>query len=667
MTERQQKHIFISYSRSDRIAVDKLVKDLRAKHYLLWMDVDPQGIEPGEDWRAELVKQMSAAEAVLACGSPDFLASPFCQEEITQAKRENKPIYPVLVRRLNPGQSLEELGINQQYADLTANYDTEFKRLIAVLPRAPLPTAFYIRNALRAAAVVLLIVLFIGGIALAVRTVNPPPVLPTEVIVPTATPSLEGYDLKVVVAPFALDTSLSEADRRLADDLVLRLSRDMERRIQALDDQSSLDIGFLGVESIPPLLDSADPTFTPEIGDQLLLERASELSLNRNFDMVFYGIIDRSEGGQLQIAPRLYIPPERFTEALEMTGAQSFGANIVLTNTNIDTAYQSSTELQGRVQAMVHTVHGISEYIAHRYSQALQAFTAAAEIPTWTEDRETLYLLQGNVYLQLAREAITSCTRTLVLQQLDLAEREYQRANPTDDTGEILPSARPAAALAEVYMLRATWSLVDDDNPCNPQVINLDDIEQALQYSESAFEATDFVKLDPALQAAIIFTKARAQATMWYVVDTNEALFHSLVEDINIETEQIITFYEANPENIVLIRTAFESLFLRGIVQTDYEGTCGETTIEDFNTALRIAENSDGAVEQSRRMFVSGALGQCYELNGQMDSAIAQYRVAYDIARTLTTGTQDRDFYGCKLQLLTGDVNIASVTASCEE
>ena len=39
----QRAHFFISYSRSDRIAVDEIVEKLRARNYRLWMDVDEQG------------------------------------------------------------------------------------------------------------------------------------------------------------------------------------------------------------------------------------------------------------------------------------------------------------------------------------------------------------------------------------------------------------------------------------------------------------------------------------------------------------------------------------------------------------------------------------------------------------------------------------------------
>jgi hypothetical protein len=626
------------------------------------MDVDPQGIEPGEDWRAELIRQMSAAEAVLACGSPDFLASPYCQEEIEQAKREGKPIYPVLVRRLNPGQSLEEIGIHQQYVDLTANYDAELKRLTSVLPRAAFPTGLLVQTALRAAAVLAVTVLLFAGVALAVRAINPPVVLPTEVVLPTDTPSLDGYDLKVVVAPFALDASLSEADRRLADDLSLRLSRDMERRIQALDGQNNVEIGFLGADQIPPLVETA-LSQAADNRDQTLLQSAAAMADNRNFDMVFYGLVSRGDDGLLVIAPRLYIPPERFSEALEMTGAQSFGADIVLTNTSMDTAYQTSTELQGRVAALVQVIRGISAYITRNYDETLRAFVAAEDVPNWTQGRETLYLLQGNVYLQLARDAITNCNRDRVLQQLGLAEGEYQRALADEDSG---PIARPQAALAEVFMLRSTWSLVDESNPCEPQQIDLDDIERALEYSEGATAAEDFAQLDPALQAAVIFTKARAQATLWYAVDLNDPLFDQYAEVIESETAEIFALYENSPDNLVLIKTAFEAYYLRGTIHADYSGECGDSTLEDYRAALAIADASRSAVERSRQMFVMGALGECYELVGETDQAIAQYRAAYDIARTLATGTQDRDLYGCKIRLLTGDRNAAAVTSDCE-
>src|SRR5260370_36510434 len=93
----QTGQIFMSYSRSDRLAVDRLFGDLRKHYYRLWMDVDERGIEPGEDWRQQLGGQMAASEAVVACISADFLSSTNFQGGIARAPQLGKSSYPVIL------------------------------------------------------------------------------------------------------------------------------------------------------------------------------------------------------------------------------------------------------------------------------------------------------------------------------------------------------------------------------------------------------------------------------------------------------------------------------------------------------------------------------------------------------------------------------------------
>ena len=47
-----RRQIFVSYSRSDLLAVKNLYEDLQNAGYALWMDVE--GIEVGEAWLKEL-------------------------------------------------------------------------------------------------------------------------------------------------------------------------------------------------------------------------------------------------------------------------------------------------------------------------------------------------------------------------------------------------------------------------------------------------------------------------------------------------------------------------------------------------------------------------------------------------------------------------------------
>jgi hypothetical protein len=179
--------IFVSYSRSDRLAVDRLVNDLRWRHYHLWIDVAVQGIEPGEDWQAELVTQMSASAAVLACLSPDFLESPYCRAEIEQAQREDKPIYPVLVGRLRSDQSPAEMQLDHiQFVDLDRDYAEGLKRLTRVLPRPPVTAGSLLERfgvalaALTVIAGLLIIAVFGSLIAPVIAGPTPTPIPPLQ-------------------------------------------------------------------------------------------------------------------------------------------------------------------------------------------------------------------------------------------------------------------------------------------------------------------------------------------------------------------------------------------------------------------------------------------------------------------------------------------------------
>ncbi|MEP6986375.1 MAG: toll/interleukin-1 receptor domain-containing protein, partial [Chloroflexota bacterium] len=188
-------HFFISYSRSDRIAVDKLVSDLRQRGYVLWMDVDERGIEPGEDWQRELTKQMSLSEGVIACISPDFLASPYCPQEIAQAQSEGKPIYPVIVRRILDDHALATIHLDRvQYADLTTNYALGFQKLLVALPPPQSPYRRIIRTASIIAAIIAVIVVIFGGISLAVREGINGVQTAVPTLVPAPTVALQNYD-----------------------------------------------------------------------------------------------------------------------------------------------------------------------------------------------------------------------------------------------------------------------------------------------------------------------------------------------------------------------------------------------------------------------------------------------------------------------------------------
>jgi tetratricopeptide (TPR) repeat protein len=649
-TKRPAAQIFISYSRSDRLAVDQLFEDLRKRYYVLWMDVDERGIEPGEKWRQELVKQVSASAAMIACVSPDFLRSAFCRDEVEQAKRENKHIFPVIVRRLDPDQSLANIGLDDlQFVDLTQGYSAGLKRLTSALPRPAFQLDIWWQrfNVLVFGAAVVLVIL-LAAVAGSLIGGNPTtPATPGATPMPTGTPTLEG-DLKVVVTPFELD-DLSETEQRLADNIVVEMSKDLEDRLKAEPSDGQLDIGILTSDVMPRVVGSAG---------------AESLAAVGNYHVVVYGSVTRNSDGYLEITPRFYIPSEQFADAPEMTGDQEFGPPIVLQSSDAPTAYQTSTELQSRVEALVYVIQGVAAYTGRDYSAALALFNRAANLPNWGTQREVLYVLRGNVYLQRARDAITECNRATVLTQLERAQTQYQEALVTDEDGRAL-LARPYAAMAEVSMLQASWSPENEGNPCDPPQFDLDKVDEALRYSEMALDAQDYFAAVNVIRVQALFTHARAQATKQQVIDPNDPEYSQLARDITRSASDVLSVYQTDSGNETLRRVAFEAYLLRGFENMSVSGTCEESSLADFQAAIDLR-----GIQTSRRMFAWDFLGQCYEHRPEQSDettagAIAAYREAYRIAETLE-GDVNRNIYGCLLIRLTGDADAAEVSAPCD-
>jgi hypothetical protein len=96
--------IFISYSRQDKQIVDQLASILERGGQRPWIDRD---LMPGQRWRNELKQSITDCDAFLIALSPDALDSDWCLWEFEEAVRQEKPIFPVLVRKV--GELPEEM------------------------------------------------------------------------------------------------------------------------------------------------------------------------------------------------------------------------------------------------------------------------------------------------------------------------------------------------------------------------------------------------------------------------------------------------------------------------------------------------------------------------------------------------------------------------------
>jgi len=87
--------IFVSYSRKDLAAADRLVSALKAAGFEAYLD--RQDIAPGEPWQERLGTLILAADSVVFVLSPNSAASPICAWEVAESERLSKRLLPVIV------------------------------------------------------------------------------------------------------------------------------------------------------------------------------------------------------------------------------------------------------------------------------------------------------------------------------------------------------------------------------------------------------------------------------------------------------------------------------------------------------------------------------------------------------------------------------------------
>ncbi|MBI1281778.1 MAG: TIR domain-containing protein [Anaerolineaceae bacterium] len=622
----KRSHLFVSYSRSDRIAVDKLVADLRQRGYVLWMDVDERGIEPGEDWQQELTKQMSDSEGVIACISPDFLASPYCPLEIAQAQRENKPIYPAIVRRLSDDHGLSAIGLDHvQYTDLALNYESGLRKLLVALPSPQSPYRKWVRNGSIITAVIALIILIFGGISLAVRQ-GITSVQPTATsLPPTATAALQNYDVSVVLSYFVVDTpdKVSQAD---ADAVIERFAKSLDQQLSSELSGSKLKLSYkmdgpAGVTRIT----GKDAQSRQQAAISLLNDRAAKVAI--------YGVIHYDAATQQTLLqPEFYVSADRyFNDAQELTGNYKFGKEIPADSLD------DRGKLGTHVTALSYIMTGLFEHMTQQFDSALESYQAALNTPDWKDKdgKDIVYLLIGNSEMKLAEQAARQCDRSTVLAQADNAESAY------NESKDIAPDfARTYAGLANVYAVRAFW-LAEGNDQCAGKKIDIPALHQAEQFVQQ-YEAKADATLseeDKGVQRKLLLTEVQVHFLLWAVQDKaarsddNNSEYQALLKAVN----KIVANYSSYSDS-TWASPVMEAYIFRG--QALYARGQLRDALDDYTQALAVYNNiaSDRSITTQliapeRAMTVYGYMGDAYFQLRDYVEAGKQYGQAITIAK----------------------------------
>jgi uncharacterized protein YchJ len=107
------RHVFVSYSSSDKGYIRKLGKALTGAGLEVWMDDD---VEHGTSWWPTIVQALRGCSAFVLVMSPRAEASDWVHRETLLAIQEEKPIFPLLLRG-----KVIPLVIDKEYDDVTGD------------------------------------------------------------------------------------------------------------------------------------------------------------------------------------------------------------------------------------------------------------------------------------------------------------------------------------------------------------------------------------------------------------------------------------------------------------------------------------------------------------------------------------------------------------------
>lgn len=109
-------HIFLSYSRKDKVQAGELATWLQRAGYRPW--IDTQGIAAGEQWRREIVRALEKAQAMLILLSPNSVRSDNVRRELDLADTMKLKVIPVEIApvELSPEIKYQLAGI--QFIDI---------------------------------------------------------------------------------------------------------------------------------------------------------------------------------------------------------------------------------------------------------------------------------------------------------------------------------------------------------------------------------------------------------------------------------------------------------------------------------------------------------------------------------------------------------------------
>jgi pSer/pThr/pTyr-binding forkhead associated (FHA) protein len=168
--------VFVSYSRRDSRAVDRLVDDLERRGISAW--VDRSGLVGGADWTTEIVNAIHEADAFVIALSRWSVASDDVANELHLAGERRLPVFPVLLEQVGVPETFAYHLAGRQRYDLSGDHArSEFDRLVRAIqsPRVRHRRGLGVIRDIAVLALVVVVPLLIATAVLSFLTGSVPP------------------------------------------------------------------------------------------------------------------------------------------------------------------------------------------------------------------------------------------------------------------------------------------------------------------------------------------------------------------------------------------------------------------------------------------------------------------------------------------------------------
>ncbi|MFZ1101029.1 MAG: toll/interleukin-1 receptor domain-containing protein [Steroidobacteraceae bacterium] len=135
------RHVFVSYSQSDRQPAFGIVESLESHGIDCW--IAPRDVRPASDWAEEIIGAIAGARVMVLVFSASANNSPQVRREVERAVHRQVAVLPFRVEDVEPARSLEYFLSSQHWLDafpppLEPHYRRLYEHLSSMLaePRA---------------------------------------------------------------------------------------------------------------------------------------------------------------------------------------------------------------------------------------------------------------------------------------------------------------------------------------------------------------------------------------------------------------------------------------------------------------------------------------------------------------------------------------------------